>query len=127
MPDRKNWPKLTEKWKKKCVCGGGQIKCKINRDVVQLCLTAHSAACDPLTIPKTPRIAKNIPNQPLTSTECCLQEPYQIKNKKKLDITPRPVLQYKNEVEREKKFKCCEKRLDIFLKTLYNESVDVFK
>ena len=30
MPDRKNWPKLTEKWKKKWVCGGGQIKCKIN-------------------------------------------------------------------------------------------------
>ena len=88
MPDRKNWPKLTEKWKKKCVCGGGQIKCKINRDVVQLCLSAHSAACDPLTIPKTPRIAKNIPNQPLTSTECCLQEPYQIKNKKNLTLPP---------------------------------------
>ena len=49
------------------------------------------------------------------------------KNKKKLDISPRPMLQYKNEVEREKKFKCCEKRLDISLKTLYNESVDVFK
>tara|TARA_B100000482_G_scaffold11076_1_gene8013 strand:+ start:4 stop:120 length:117 start_codon:yes stop_codon:yes gene_type:complete len=28
------------------------------------------------------------------------------KKQKKLDITPRPVLQYKNEVEREKKFKC---------------------
>ena len=49
------------------------------------------------------------------------------KNKKKLDISRRPMLQYKNEVEREKKFKCWKKSLDISLKTLYNESVDVFK
>jgi len=72
------------------------------------------------------RSAEPLPPTPNT-TECCLQEPYQIKNEKKLDIAPRPMLQYKNEVEREKKFKCCEKRLDISLKTLYNESVDVFK
>ena len=77
--------------------------------------------------PNLPALQKTYHNQPLTSTECCLQEPYQIKNKKKLDITPRPVLQYKNEVEREKKCECCEKSLDILLKTLYNESVDVFK
>jgi len=46
---------------------------------------------------------------------------------KKLDIVARFMLQYKNKVEREKKFKCWKKRLDILLKTLYNESVDVFK
>ena len=56
-----------------------------------------------------------------------LQEAYQIKNKKKLDIGALFVLQYNNEVEREKKCEYCEKSLDIFLKTLYNESVDVFK
>ena len=57
----------------------------------------------PQTIPNTTERshAKTVP--------CCsarnmqLQEPYHKKNKKKLDIVARFVLQYKNEVEREKK------------------------
>ena len=60
----------------------------------------------PQTIPNTTERshARTVP--------CCSARHMQLqvschkKKQKKLDITPRPVLQYKNEVEREKKFKC---------------------
>ena len=61
---------------------------------------ARPAAHNPLSDTQTFRSCNKHTKIPHNTTECCLQEPYQIKNEKKLDIAPRPVLQYKNKVER---------------------------